>query len=211
MLNIIWLSMMLCAVVCAIFTGHLNEVVASVTDSAKLAFEIALSLAGVMTFWLGIMELAIASGLMAILARLLKPILKFLFPQIPEDDPALGAIILNVTANMLGLTNAATPFGIEAMKALDKLNKNKGEATDAMCTFLAINTSSVQLIPATAIAFLAANGAKNPTDIIISSLIATSSALLVALIVVKNLAKWKRYRVSAAPIWPSDAKEPTLE
>lgn len=203
--------MMLCAVVCGIFTGHLNAVVASVTDSAKLAFEIALSLVGVMTFWLGIMELATASGLMTILARLLKPILKFLFPEIPADDPALGAIILNITANMLGLTNAATPFGIEAMKALEKLNPNKGEATDAMCTFLAINTSSVQLIPATAIAFLAANGANNPTDIIISSLIATSCSLLVALVVVKKLAKWKRYRADAVPIWTELPKQPTVE
>ncbi|OGV25894.1 MAG: nucleoside recognition protein [Legionellales bacterium RIFCSPHIGHO2_12_FULL_37_14] len=195
MLNTIWLGMMFCAVIVGAFTGHLNDVVLSVTDSAKFAFELVLGLAGIMTFWLGIMEVATESGLMKIFTRLLKPILTFLFPQIPPNDPAMEAMILNITANMLGLTNAATPFGIEAMKALEKLNPHKGVASDAMCTFLAINTSSVQLIPTTAIAFLAANGASNPTDVVASSLIATSCSTIVALIVVKRLAKWKRYRI----------------
>jgi spore maturation protein A len=196
MLNAIWLGMMFLAVIVGLFTGRLNEVVIAVTDSAKTAFDIVLALAGIMTFWLGIMELARASGLITILARWLRPILTYLFPGVPAEDPAMGAMILNIAANMLGLSNAATPFGLQAMKELQRLNPNPEEASNAMCTFLAINTSSVQLIPTTAIAYLAANGASNPTDVIASTLIATMISTVVAVVVVKNLAKWKRYRVS---------------
>lgn len=196
MLNALWLGMMLLAVLTGTFTGHLNEVVIAVTDSAKLAFDIALGLAGIMTFWLGIMELAKASGLINILARALNPIMTYLFPDVPETGPAMGAIILNIAANMLGLTNAATPFGLAAMKELQKLNHNPEEASNAMCTFLAINTSSVQLIPTTAIAYLAANGATHPTDIIASSLIATAISTMVAILAVKRLSKWKRYQTT---------------
>ena len=211
MLNSLWLGMMVLAVIVGTLTGHLNEVVLSVTDSAKLAFQLALTLAGIMTFWLGIMELAKASGLMTLLARALKPVLSYLFPQVPTEDPAMGAIIMNIAANMLGIGNAATPFGLQAMKALERLNPHPGEASDAMCTFLAINTSSVQLIPTTAIAYLAANGASHPTNIILSSLIATSISTLVALIVVKHLAKWKRFRPSTArslDAWSNETAEP---
>jgi spore maturation protein A len=194
MLNILWLSMMFTAVIVGMFTGRLNEVVMAVTSSAKLAFDLALNLAGIMTFWLGIMEIAKASGLITKLAKWLKPIMTYLFPDVPNEDPAMGAMILNIAANMLGLTNAATPFGLQAMKELARLNPNPEEASDAMCTFLAINTSSVQLIPTTAIAYLAANGATHPTDIIATSLIATSVSTIIALFTVKHLAKWKRYR-----------------
>lgn len=194
MLNAIWIGMMILSVIVGVLTGHLNDVALSVTNSAALAFQLVLSLAGIMTFWLGIMEIAKASGLMTLIANALKPILTYLFPQVPTDDPAMGAIVLNIAANMLGLANAATPFGLQAMKALERLNPTPGEASDAMCMLLAINTSSVQLIPATAIAYLAANGASHPMDVIVSALIATSCSTLVALFAVKHLAKWKRYR-----------------
>ncbi|MCX7114913.1 MAG: nucleoside recognition protein [Gammaproteobacteria bacterium] len=199
MLNTLWLGMIFLSVIFGAFTGHLNEVVLAVTDSAKLAFELALGLAGILTFWLGIMEVAKESGLVTLLARVLHRPMKYLFPDVPEDDPAMGAMILNITANMLGLSNAATPFGLQAMKELERLNPHPGEATDAMCVFLAINTSSVQLIPTTAIAYLATSGCTHPTEIIASALIATSMSTIVAITVVKQLAKWKRYRIMGSP------------
>lgn len=189
MLNIIWLGMILLSVVVGVIEGRIDKVVLAVTDSAKLGFEIALGLTGIMALWLGIMSIATESGLVSKLATLLKPIMRFLFPDIPEDHPAMGAMVMNIAANMLGIGNAATPFGLRAMKELESLNQQKNIATNAMCTFLAINTSSVQLIPTTAIAFLAINGSTNPTSIILSSLIATSVSTIVAIIAVKQFQK----------------------
>jgi spore maturation protein A len=194
MLNIIWIGMMCLAVVVGLIQGHLNEVVQAVTQSAKVGFELALGLSGIMALWLGIMNIATEAGLMTHVARVLQPIMTRLFPDVPADSPAMGAMILNISANMLGLNNAATPFGLAAMKELQALNTHANEASNAMCTFLAINTSSVQLIPATAIAFLAANGSTDPTSIIASSLIATSISTLVAIIAVKQLGKLPRYQ-----------------
>ena len=194
MLNAIWLTMIILSVIVGAIQGRLDQVVIAVTDSAKLGFEIALGLAGIMALWLGIMSIASTSGLVERLARFLQPVLKPLFPEVPVTDPAMGAIVMNVAANMLGLANAATPFGLRAMKELQRLNNNSQEASDAMCTFLAINTSSVQLIPATAIAFLAANGATHPNSVIFSSLVATSISTLVAIVAVKQLAKLPIYR-----------------
>lgn len=195
MLNAIWLGMITLSVIVAIFQGRITLLVNAVTDSAKMGFTIALGLAGIMALWMGIMEIASRSGLIDKLARLLRPIMRPLFPDVPVEDPAMGAMVLNIAANMLGLGNAATPFGLQAMKELQRLNKNAREASDAMCTFLAINTSSVQLIPATAIAFLAANGATNPSSIIVTSLIATSFSTIVAIIAVKHFSKLPVYRL----------------
>ena len=195
MLNTIWLGMIFVSVIVGFLQGRLDQVVQAVTDSAKLGFEIALGLCGIMTLWLGIMAIASESGLINRLARILRPILRPLFPDVPIDHPAMGAIILNISANMLGLANAATPFGLQAMKELQRLNQHAEEASNAMCTFLAINTSSVQLIPTTAIAFLAANGSTHPSSIIISALIATSCSTIVAIVAVKRLAKLPLYRL----------------
>lgn len=195
MLNAIWLAMIFLSVIVGVIQGRLDQVVEAVTSSATLGFEVALGLTGIMTFWLGMMEVASQAGLIQGFVKLIKPIMRFLFPEVPLDHPAMGAMVMNIAANMLGLANAATPFGLQAMKELDKLNKNSKEASDAMCTFLAINTSSVQLIPATSIAFLAANGNTHPSGVIISSLIATCCSTLVAIIVVKQLAKLPVYRV----------------
>ncbi|MCP0913748.1 MULTISPECIES: nucleoside recognition domain-containing protein [Legionella] len=194
MLNAIWLGMIFLSVIVGILQGRLDNVVNAVTDSAKLGFEIALGLAGIMTLWLGIMNVASESGLINILARWLRPIMKRLFPDVPAEHPAMGAMILNIAANMLGLANAATPFGLQAMKELQRLNTHINTATHSMCMFLAINTSSVQLIPATAIAFLAANGNLHPSNIIITSLLATSFSTLVAIVAAKQFAKLPRYR-----------------
>src|SRR5438105_15032324 len=126
-----------------------------------------------MIFWLGLIKIAEDAGFIQLLARMLKPILSRLFPDVPSDHPAMGAILLNIASNILGLTNAATPFGLRAMQELERLNKYPGVASNAMCTFIGINTSSVQLIPTTAIAYLAAAGAANPTDIVVTTVIAT--------------------------------------
>lgn len=198
MLNKIWLAMMFLAVIVGAIQGRIDDVVRAVTDSAKLGFEIALGLAGIMSLWLGIMNIANESGLVKGLARLLRPIMRRLFPDIPVEDPAMGAILLNIAANMLGLANAATPFGLQAMKELQRLNTHVHTASNAMCTFLAINTSSVQLIPATAIAYLAANGSLHPTSVIFSTLIATCISTAVAIIAVKQLAKLPMYRIKDA-------------
>ncbi|HBD7470405.1 TPA: nucleoside recognition domain-containing protein [Legionella pneumophila] len=195
MLNLIWLGMILISVVVGVIEGRIDEVVRAVTDSAKLGFELALGLAGIMTFWLGIMSVATESGLVAILGKVLKPVLKRLFPDIPVEHPAMGAMVMNIAANMLGLANATTPFGLQAMKELQSLNQNLKVATNSMCTFLAINTSSVQLIPVTAIAFLAANGSTNPSSVVFTSLIATTVSTLVAIVAVKQLAKLPRFKI----------------
>lgn len=195
MLNAIWLSMLCLSVVTGFLQGRLNDVVLAVTASAKLGFELALGLAGIMALWLGILAIARESGLIILLARALKPILIRIFPDVPVDHPAMGSILMNIAANMLGMGNAATPFGIKAMQELQELNPEKDLASDSMCIFLAINTSSVQLIPATAIAFLAANGASYPGSVIFTSLMATLASTTVAIIAVKRLAKMSRFKL----------------
>jgi spore maturation protein A len=195
MLNIIWLLMMVTACVTAIFTGKVPEIILAATDSAKFAFTLALGLTGVMALWLGIMKIAEAAGLMEVLTRLLRPLLVRLFPDVPADHPAMGAMSLNIAANIFGLNNAATPFGLRAMNELTKLNKVPGVATNAMCTFLALHSSNLQLVPATAIAMLAATGAMHPTDIIIPFILSSLCAIVTAIIISKTLERvhWYRY------------------
>jgi spore maturation protein A len=195
MLNAIWLGMIFLSIIVGLIQGRIDYVVVAVTDSAKLGFELALGLTGIMALWLGIMNVASESGLVTALGRFLYPIMGRLFPEVPKEHPAMGAMVMNIAANMLGLGNAATPFGLQAMKELQTLNSQLQTASNAMCTFLAINTSSVQLIPATAIAYLAANGSTNPSDVIFSSLIATTISTIVGLLAVKQLAKLPRYRI----------------
>lgn len=187
MMNIIWLGLIIASVIIGAINGTIPEVVAAVPQYAKIAFELALGLVGIMAFWLGLMRIADDAGLIKMLARLLRPILIRLFPDVPAEHPAMGAMVLNISANVLGLGNAATPFGLRAMEQLEKLNPVAGTATNAMCMFLAINTASIQLIPATAIAYLASAGDPNPTSIIVPTLIATSCATAAAIISAKCL------------------------
>jgi len=195
MLNFIWLGMIVTSVIVALIEGRVNELVKACTDYAQTGFEIALSLAAIMTLWLGIMEVARQSGLVKLFARGVQPMMRWLFPDVPSDHPAIGAMIMNIAANMLGIGNAATPFGLKAMEELQKLNRYKEQASDAMCTFLAINTSSVQIIPITAINFLAINHATHPSEIVLSALIATSISTFVAIVSVKYLATWPVFKV----------------
>jgi spore maturation protein SpmA len=190
MLNSIWLALILVSVVLGGWNGHLQAVTDGAFDGAKTAvMTIALPLAGLMALWLGVMRLAERSGLVSVLARALRPILRRLFPGVPPDHPAMGSMVMNIAANMLGLGNAATPLGLRAMGDLEKLNPQPGTATNAMCTFLAINTSSVQLIPVTAMAILAAKGAANPAAIVGTSLLATSCAAIAGVTAAKILEK----------------------
>ena len=145
---------------------------------ADTAVTIALGLIGVMALWLGIMKIAEAAGLVTLLARMAKPIMVRLFPDVPPEHPAMGAMLTNMAANMLGLSNAATPLGLKAMEELDKLNPIPGVATDAMCMFLTINTSAITIIPATVIAIRVSLGSHDPSDIIVPTFLATLVALI---------------------------------
>ncbi len=169
-------------------------------DGAKTAVTIALGLIGIMALWLGVMRLAERAGLVQRIARGLRPIMRRLFPDVPPEHPAMGSMVMNMSANMLGLGNAATPLGLRAMRDLESLNPRPGVATNAMCTFLAINTSSVQLIPATAIAILVASGSTRPTAIVGTALLATLCAASVAVISVKLLEKLPAFRISPSNV-----------
>jgi spore maturation protein A len=191
MLNYIWFALMAIALVVAIFNGSAPAVTKGAVDSAKTAVEIALGLVGIMTLWLGIMRVAEKAGLIAMLGRLLRPISRLLFPEVPPEHPAIGAMIMNVAANMLGLSNAATPFGIKAMEELQTLNEgDKETASNAMVTFMTLNTAGIQFIPATMIGVLAAAGAKNPTAIIAPTFLSTLCGAIVAVTMSKVLQRF---------------------
>lgn len=190
MLNYVWFALIAIAVVVAAFNGTAAEVTKGAIDNAKTAVEISIGLIGVMTLWLGMMRIAEAAGLVQLLGRALRPLLRLLFPGIPADHPASGAIVLSIAANMLGLNNAATPLGIKAMEEMQELNSDKETATDAMVMFAALNTASVQLVPATMIGVLVAAGSLNPTVIIAPTLIATAIGTIAAIIAAKVLQRF---------------------
>lgn len=195
MLNYIWFGMMLISVVAAIFTGRIDAVTEAAIGMSKVAVEISIGLIGIMALWLGIMKIAEASGLIRIIARGLKPITIRLFPDVPADHPAIGSIVLNMSANMLGLGNAATPLGLKAMEELQELNPKKDTATNAMVMFLAINTSSVQIIiPATVVALMGATA----SQIFITTILATLASTITAIVMVRLLQKMKRFSVENA-------------
>jgi spore maturation protein A len=193
MLNYIWFGLMAIALVVAAFNGTAAGVTKGAVDSARVAVEIAIGLIGIMTLWLGIMRVAEKAGLIAMLARLLRPFRRLLFPDVPPDHPAIGAMIMSVSANMLGLNNAATPMGIKAMEELQTINEEKETASNAMVTFMVLNTSGIQFIPATIIGVLAAAGSRNPTAIIATTLIATSCGAVAAVVSAKLLQRFFPY------------------
>jgi len=177
---------------CRDFNRQYDAVTQAAIDMAKTAVEIAIGLIGIMALWLGTMKIAEESGLIRIIARAIRPITIRLFPDVPEDHPAIGSIILNMAANLLGLGNAATPLGLKAMEELQDLNPEKETATNAMCTFLAINTSSIQLIlPATVVALMGAAA----NQIFITTILATGLSTIAAIIAVRFLEKLKRFEV----------------
>lgn len=197
MLNYIWLGLILCAVIFGGLDNQIDNVTQEGIKGAGQAVEIALKLIGVMALWLGVMRLAEKAGLIQLLARAIRPIMKRLFPDVPPDHPAMGSMMMNMAANILGIGNAATPLGLRAMRDLQRLNPVPGTASNAMCTFLAINTSSIQLIPANQIAMLAAAGSVRPTAIIGTALVATTVSTLIGIASVKFLEKLRWFRLPA--------------
>lgn len=189
MLNYIWLTMVILAIVLGGINGKIDAVTKAAIDSAAGAVTIALGLIGYMALWLGLVKIAEDSGLMKLLAKAIAPILKRIFPDVPPGHPAMASMTMNIAANMLGLSNAATPLGLKAMEDLETLNKEPGIATNAMCTFLTINTAGLQLIPATMISIMASAGSKEPAVIIGTTVAASCSALIVGVTVAKILEK----------------------
>jgi spore maturation protein A len=189
MLNYIWFGLMMIALIVGAINGKLTEVTSAAVNSAATSVEIAIGLIGIMAMWLGIMKIAEEGGLIKMLARAIRPVARFLFPEIPDGHPAIGSMMMNVTANWLGLGNAATPLGLKAMDELQSLNKKKDTASNSMVTFLAINTASITFIPMTVIAVRTELGSVNPFEIISTSIFASTCACIAAITASKLLSK----------------------
>lgn len=198
MVNWIWLFLIVASVAVAAFNGRMDEVTAAAFDGAKSGVTVSFGLISIMVFWLGMMRIAEDAGLLKKLARMLGPVVRWLFPDVPKDHPAIGYIMSNLSANIFGLGNAATPMGIKAMQELQKLNPDKETATPAMCTLLALNTSSITIVPTTIIAIRMNYGSANPAEIIGTTLVATAIATGAAI----AADRWYRKRSSAPPAGP---------
>lgn len=194
-MNYIFFFLIGVSIIAGCINGKIGDVTEAMLGSCDTAVKIAFSLIGIMAFWLGIMRIAEKSGLIQIVSKLLFPIAGHLFSDIKKDSPAIGDITMSISANALGLTNAATPIGLKVMKELQEENPNKETASDSMCMFLGMNTAGFQLIPATVIAILAGLGCQNPSKIIIPTLIVTTisflTAILTALILKKITCNWR--------------------
>ncbi|WP_100402425.1 nucleoside recognition domain-containing protein [Bacillus sp. FJAT-42315] len=183
MVNYIWVGMTLIGLIFAAINGKMNEVNKAVFEASGEAVTICIGLISVLVFWLGIMKIAEKAGMLKQLAHLFKPIAKRLFPDIPNDHPAMGYILSNMTANMFGLGNAATPFGIKAMEELKRLNGGKSEASRSMITFLALNTSSLTIIPTTILAIRFSYESASPAEIVAPTLFATACSTTFAIMI----------------------------
>jgi len=192
--NLLWAGMILIAIFVAGINGRIDIVTHSIFSSAEQAVGIALSLISIMAFWLGIMKVIEKSGFIHIVIFFLKPLARWLFPGVPHNHKAMNAMLMNMSANLLGMGNAATPFGIKAMEELQKMNRRPDTATDDMCTFLAINTAGLTLIPTTVIALRAATGAQNPTDIIGTTLVASLCSTVAAILLDRVFRFYSRYK-----------------
>lgn len=184
-MNYIFYFLIVISVISGAVNGKLSDVVNSILTGAELSVKVAFSLIGIMAFWTGMMKIAEKSGLVEIIAKIIKPVTKRLFNELPENSPAAGDIAMSFSANAFGLTNAATPIGIKAMEEMQKYNIDKKSASNSMCMFLAMNTAGFQLIPATVIAVLTGAGCKNPTVIIVPALIVTTIAFVSAITLAK--------------------------
>lgn len=203
MLNGLFVSVALVSVLLAAATGRMEDLTGSIITSARSAVDLAIGLIGVMAFFLGLMRVAENGGMMAALARLVRPVMRRLFPELPADSPAVSAMILNFAANMMGLGNAATPFGIKAIQELDKLNSRPGTATNAMALFLAINTAGLAVLPSGMIGVRASLGSGDAAGILVPTWVASGSATIVGVTAALFLARRRRYRRTEPP--PLDA------
>jgi len=184
-MNYIFYFLVVFSIIIGAINGKLQDVVNAVMSGAELSVKIIITLIGIMSFWLGIMRVAEKAGLIRFISKLLRPVTKILFNELPPDSPAIGDIAMNFTANAFGLANAATPFGIRAMQELQRVNTRKDTASNSMCLFLAMNTAGFQLIPTTVLAVLISIGYKNPIEIIAPTLLVTSIAFTSAIIMAK--------------------------
>lgn len=194
MLNYDWLGLIVIAVITGAVTGNIEQVTKQAFDSAESAVKIALGLISIMTLWLGIMKIAEQAGFIRLLARALAPVMRRLFPDVPPEHPAMGSMLLNIAANWLGLSNAATPFGLKAMEELQQLNPKKDTATNAMAMFLGINTASITLIPTTIIGIRVSLNSNNPFEIIGTTIFASVCATTAAIITAKLLGRLPVFR-----------------
>lgn len=190
MINYIWFGIIVIGIVVGVLTGQGAELSTGIIESSEGTTKFIISMVGIMCFWSGVMKIAEKSGLTNKLASLLKPFLKLLFKEAGKNDKALGAIVMNITANMFGLGNAATPFGIKAMQELDKLNDEKGRATNDMVLFLVMNAACIQLLPSTVISMRAASGSTNPASIVLPAIIATAGAAFTGILICKLLQRY---------------------
>ena len=189
MINYIWGAMIVISVLCGITTGNIEQVSKAALGGASEAVELLISMCGMMCLWTGLMQIADCSGLTRILANFLKPVMRLLFPDYDEDSPAIKAICMNITANFLGLGNAATPMGIAAMKEMNKTNKSPGVANNSMIMFVVINTASIQLIPTMMSILRQKHGSASPFDVMPAIWISSICSLLIGIISVKILQK----------------------
>lgn len=182
MINTIWLILIISGTVAAMFTGNMDKLSDAIFNGLEDTVILTIKLIGPLALWSGILKIARDAKLMELLSRIIKPLFLRLFPEIPENHSACGSILLNISANILGLGNSATPLGIMAMKDLQDLNTRKTTASPAMCTLLALNTSSLTLIPTTIISLRAAHNSQNPSIIIITTIFATTISTITALL-----------------------------
>lgn len=194
MLNSLWAGMILIGIIFAAFTGRIPEITDAALDSSKEAVTLCITMIGVMAFWMGLMEIASKAGMIEKGAKMLKPFVRFLFPEVPEGHKAGEHITTNIIANFLGLGWAATPAGLKAMEELGKLNHGSPVASNAMCNFLILNISSLQLIPVNVIAFRSKYGSVNPTAIVGAGIVATAISTGTAIIFCKIMDRKKTRR-----------------
>ncbi|MHA0855499.1 nucleoside recognition domain-containing protein [Paenibacillus sp. CMAA1364] len=200
MINIIWLALILVGFGFAAMSGNIEVVTTAAFDGAKTGVSVCFGLISVLVFWMGMMKIAEDSGLLNGIAKVLSPVVSFLFPDVPRNHPALGYILSNMSANLLGLGNAATPMGIKAMQELQTLNPDKEVASPAMCTLLALNTASITLIPTTLIAIRMNYNSASPTDIVGTTLVATMIATLAAVLADRWCRNWNLRKHRQPPI-----------
>lgn len=189
MINYIWFFMIVIGLLTALVTGNLDSINISIVDDASEAVKFAIGLTGIMAVWLGLMNIAEKSGLIKSFSKLLTPVTSILFPDIPKGHPAMSAIVMNMVTNMFGAGNSATAIGLKAMEEMNSLNRDKKRATNSMCMFLVINMSSIQIVPLTVLKIRADAGSANPTEIIGTSLVATTVSTVVGILCAKILEK----------------------
>jgi spore maturation protein SpmA len=199
-LNGIFVFLIFSSILLAAWTGRMQFLTEAILKEGGKAVDLAIGLVGVMALFLGLMRVAEQAGLLKILARIVAPVMRRLFPEVPPDHPAMSAMILNIGSNMMGLANAATPFGIRAIEELDKLNGRKGTATNAMVLFLAINTAGLAVLPSGVIGIRAALGSENAAAIFFPTWFASGCATLVGIVAALLLSRLPRYRASAPPV-----------